>query len=396
METIVLHLVRHFAEATGRRQLCYAGGVAHNCTLNGRILRERLFDEVFVQPAAHDAGGALGAALHAVHTLGLGHARPAMPHLFLGTDLPADTEITQRLADWGTFVEHCRLHDPAAETARLLSEGAVVGWVQGRSEFGPRALGHRSILADPRPAANKTRINEMVKKREGYRPFAPSVLEEYVDVVAEVPQTHADTSFMTYTLTIRDEYRAVLGAVTHVDGSARVQTVARSRDERYWRLIDAFRQLTGVPAILNTSFNNDAEPIVDSLDDAMTCFLTTGIDFLVVGDMLVRRRSGLDLSTAVARLRPWLPRSRKLVARGSEGGIEPYVYSIESTASRHFVEPSRMISAGTYRVLQRADGKCCLAELLTPAHSVVDTDRSTSILQEILVLWERRAVVLQP
>jgi len=395
LETIVMHVVRHFAAETGQRHLCYAGGVAHNCTLNGRLLREDLFDEIFVQPAAHDAGGALGAALHAERTVGGGAARPAMPHLFLGSDLPGTTEISERLAAWDAFIECDRPRDPVPETARLLADGAVVGWVQGRSEFGPRALGHRSILADPRPAANKARINEMVKKRESYRPFAPSILEEYLDELAVVPRTKADMSFMTYTLVIREHYRPVLGAITHVDGSARIQSVSRSRDEQYWRLIETFRSLTGIPAILNTSFNNNAEPIVDSVDDAVTCFLTTGIDVMVVGDVLVRRRDDLDLATAVGRLRPRLPRSRKLVARVPDDDCEPYVFSVESTASQHFVQPRQAISADAYGLLVRADGRCRADELLT-LDSMEDEKRHRRVLQELLALWERRAVVLKP
>src|SRR5262249_43996050 len=160
----------------GRRNLCLAGGVAHNCTLNGKILSSGLFDDVFVQPAAHDAGGALGAALAVMHEAGIKYASGRMKSLSLGPRLPGSAEVEKELARWTPLVAIERLDDVAKRTASLLAEGAVVGWVQGRSEFGPRALGNRSILADPRPAGNKARINAMVKKREGYRPFAPSVL----------------------------------------------------------------------------------------------------------------------------------------------------------------------------------------------------------------------------
>lgn len=395
LETIVLHILRHFVAETGLRRLCYAGGVAHNCTLNGRLLRENLFDEVFVQPAAHDAGGALGAALHAAHTLDDNAPRSTMHHVFLGNDLPGTAAIDEQLTAWADFVEYERLSDPVPETARLLAGGAVVGWVQGRSEFGPRALGHRSILADPRPAINKSRINAMVKKRESFRPFAPSILEEYLDALAEVPATKADTSFMTYTLTIRDRYRSLLDAVTHIDGSARVQSVSRERDEPFWRLIEAFRLLTGVPALLNTSFNNDAEPIVDAVEDAVACFLTTGIDFLVVGDVLVRRRDDADLAVVAGRLRPRLPRSRKLVAREPEAGSDPYAFSVESTAGRHFTEPAQVISADTYGLLLRADGRCRAVDLL-PADTMEGAECRADVFRELLTLWERRAVVLRP
>ncbi|AEV82932.1 carbamoyltransferase [Actinoplanes sp. SE50] len=392
LETVVLHVIRHFATSTGLRRMVYAGGVAHNCTLNGRLLHEGLFDEVYVQPAAHDAGGALGAALHADHVLG-GGGRAAMPHLSLGTDLPSASRIADRLAAWSGLVEVTRLTDPIGTTARELAGGAVVGWVHGRSEFGPRALGNRSILADPRPAGNKSRINEMVKKREGYRPFAPSVLQEHLAGLVEMPAARADLSFMTYTLTIRAEHRELLGAVTHVDGSARVQSVSRSRQPRYWALIDAFRELTGVPALLNTSFNNNAEPIADSVDDSVVCFLTTGIDLLVVDDFLVRRRPGLDLAEQARTLCPGVPLSRKLVSRPAPDG-SGFHHSIEATASAHFVQQRVDVSAGLHRVLSLADGRSTVAELCSAA--AVTEAAQPGILRELITVWERRAVTMRP
>ena len=170
----------------------------------------------------------------------------------------------------------------------------MIGWVQGRSEFGPRALGNRSILADPRPAGNMTRINAMIKKREGYRPFAPSVMEEHVRDYFELPDEVASLPYMIFVVPVRVDRRSLLGAVTHVDGSARVQTVSRTDNERFWQLLRAFGDLTGVPVLLNTSFNNNAEPIVDTLDEAVTCYLTTGLDYLVAGDYLVTRRPAVN------------------------------------------------------------------------------------------------------
>lgn len=201
LETVVLHVMRHFVAETKQRKLCYAGGVAHNCTLNGRLLYEGLFDEVFVQPAAHDAGGALGAAIEASVARGV-EMTAGLPHLFLGSELSSGDALAAQIEPWDALVRITRLADPIEETARLLEAGHVVGWVQGRSEFGPRALGNRSILADPRPAENKARINEMVKKREEYRPFAPSVLEDHLGQVVELPATRANMSFMTYTLNV--------------------------------------------------------------------------------------------------------------------------------------------------------------------------------------------------
>jgi carbamoyltransferase len=292
LEIVVFHMLRHFRDFTGETRLCLSGGVAHNSTLNGKILLSGLFDEVFVHPASHDAGGALGAALHAHRAL-QPDVRPAtLGHLFVGRDIGSDESAHAALERWAPLATVERVEDACAAAARLLADGKVIGWVQGRSEFGPRALGNRSILADPRPAGNMARINRMIKKREGYRPFAPSVLEQHAGEYFEMPRHTMALPYMTYVVPVRADKRALLGAVTHVDGSARVQTVTREQNERYYRLIEAFGARTGVPVLLNTSFNNNAEPIVDTIDEAMACYLTTGLDELVVGACVVSRAEG--------------------------------------------------------------------------------------------------------
>ena len=215
-----------------------------------------------------------------------------MTHAYLGPGLGDRDAVRTRIEPWRDLVTLRRSDDVAEEVADLIADGAVIGWVQGRSEFGPRALGNRSILADPRPAANKDRINELVKHRESYRPFAPAVLEEEADRFFEMPSgTCAD--YMTLTVRVREAARAQLGAVTHVDGSARVQTVSRATNPRFWALIAAFGKRTGLPVLLNTSFNHSVEPIVQSIDDAMTCFLTTNLTHLVVDDYIATRREGM-------------------------------------------------------------------------------------------------------
>src|SRR5882724_9694271 len=265
LEDVGLHVVRHFRAATGEENLCLAGGVAHNCSLNGKILYSGLFRRIFVQPAAHDAGAALGAAWRILQEEGVEPPREPMRHVYLGAALPGRDEIQQTLAAWSGLVRFRQLPRVAESTAALLAEGAVVGWVQGRSEFGPRALGHRSILADPRPAANKDLINRMVKKREGYRPFAPSVVQERAGEFFRLTPDQTEFPFMIFVLEVRPEWRQALGAVTHADGTARVHTVTRGDDLLYWELLDEFGRRTGVPMLLNTSFNNNAEPIVDSV-----------------------------------------------------------------------------------------------------------------------------------
>ncbi|MFC3450497.1 carbamoyltransferase family protein [Amycolatopsis speibonae] len=392
LESIVLHVLRYFAEATGLRALCYAGGVAHNCALNGRLLYEGIFDDVLIQPAAHDAGGALGAALCAARRDGVAR-KVRMSDLFLGGDLPEPATIKTELESWGRGVSVERLDDAPAKAAELLADGEVIGWVQGRAEFGPRALGHRSILADPRPVGNRTRINEMVKMRESYRPFAPSILAERLADVVEVPPTRADFSFMTFALRVCDSAREELGAVTHVDASARIQTVSRDVDPRYWQLVAEFERLTGVPAVLNTSFNSNAEPIVDSIADVMACYLTTGIDAVIVGDFLVRKHSGLDLEDLLAVLRMYVPASRKLVVGGGEDGRQRF--AVDSTASRHFVAKRLDISQDLHAVLLKADGTATLGELLK-ACQVEDEERRAAVVRSAVDLWHRRAIGFRP
>jgi carbamoyltransferase len=281
LERIAMHIIRHFQRHTGSRSLCLSGGVAHNCAMNGALLRSGLFDRVYVQPAAHDAGNAVGAALSVVREAEEPIDSNFMPHVFLGTDIGSSDEVGRELRRWEPLIKIRRVTDPAETGAELLARGLVIGWVQGRSEFGPRALGNRSILADPRPLENKRIINAMVKKREDYRPFAPSVIEERLEDYFDVPNGTERVPFMTIVLPVREAARSHLAAVTHVDGSARVQSVSREHNPRYHALIEAFGRVTGFPIVLNTSFNNNAEPIVDSVDDAVAAFLTTGIQRIV-------------------------------------------------------------------------------------------------------------------
>ncbi|MEN3305191.1 MAG: carbamoyltransferase [Micromonosporaceae bacterium] len=373
VERIGGHVVSHWQRVTGHRRLALAGGVGQNSTLNGKLLGGGLFDDVFVHPAAHDAGAALGAALKVHGDLPGRRIR----HVFWGPDLPDSDAVEKTLSEWPTFV-HCeRSNDVAADTARLLAEGAVVGWVQGRSEFGPRALGNRSILADPRPAANRDRVNRMVKQREAYRPFAPSVQAEHLREYFEFPDGLPPPDFMVFTVPVRPRLRHLLGAVTHVDGSARVHAVDRAVNPLFWRLLAEFGARTGVPVLLNTSFNNHAEPIVDSVADALRCFLTTGIDHLVIGDVIVGKHAWTidDLCGLAPALMP----AARLAARHGPAAVG------------YDIGPDRPVGPATYQVLCRADGRTPLARLAAhagvPAHLVVD---------EVTHLWSERYVDLLP
>jgi carbamoyltransferase len=388
LERIALHLFRHFRAQTGMRSVCFSGGVAHNCTLNGKLLYSGLFDEVFVQPVAHDAGNALGAAMATTLHEGGRPASRTIPHLYFGSGIGGDRDIESRLEAWSGFVTFERCSDIAGTTAELLASHHVVGWVQGESEFGPRALGNRSILADARPAEFKERINAMVKKREGYRPFAPSVIEERLHDFFDVPSHVRELPFMIFVVRVREEMREVLGAVTHVDGTARVQTVSRSTNPRYHALIDAFGRRTGVPVLLNTSFNNDAEPIVDSVDDAIACYLTTRISHLVVGDYLVTRVGGQPLSPVLLRsLVPTLRPHQKLVKKGD-------AYAVESTTSSFFGPPRLQISADMFHMLC-APSSGSVADRCAAA-GIHDEHALSSLSAELEELWSRRAVTLLP
>ena len=283
IEEAMLALVRKAVEKTGRRRLCLAGGVAMNSKANGKILASGLVDELFVQPAATDDGTAIGAAIAAHRRAGGWNAHPRMDHAYLGPEY-TDEEIGRVLA--AARVTHVRVPDVERVVAGLLANGFVIGWFQGRMEFGPRSLGNRSILADPRDAATRDRVNASVKFREEWRPFAPACLEEAAADYFEPP---ADSPFMILTFTVRPEKRAVIPAVTHADGSARVQTVSRETNPPLWGLISEFAGLTGVPVLLNTSFNLRGEPIVCTPQDALRTFYTSGLDFLVMGSHVLAK-----------------------------------------------------------------------------------------------------------
>jgi carbamoyltransferase len=390
LEEIVLHMLKYFGRKTGQKNLCMAGGVAHNCSLNGKILYSGLFSDVFVQPAAHDAGTAIGAALQ-VYCENHPASRPRrLEHVYLGTDVGDDPSIVRTLSAWQRLIAYERVDHIAERTAALLADGAIIGWVQGRSEFGPRALGNRSILADPRPAQNKDIINEMVKKREGFRPFAPSVLEECAGDYFDLPAGKAHLPFMIFVVRVRKEKQALLGAVTHVDGSARVHTVSRATNEPFWNLINEFGKLTGVPVLLNTSFNNNVEPIVDSAEDAVVSFLTTKLHYLIVGNYLVRRRAHDHL--AYLDLMPSLPLyTRMQQVKGYVSGDQTRTaFQISNTYDQRF---QTEVSHEVFDLLSNADGKTCLGRLLDRHGNGGDKKAQ---VDEIIRLWAKRVVKLSP
>jgi carbamoyltransferase len=300
LEEVLLAHIARLAQETGLKTLCLAGGVAFNCVANGKIFDRTPFEKVYVQPAAGDAGLAVGAA-YALHHEILGNPRDfVMDSAGWGPGFSnehARRIIANRKISNGDL-EIAELDEErlVQATARHIADGEVVGWFQGRAEWGPRALGNRSILADPRRPEMKDILNQRVKHRETFRPFAPSILEE---ATGEYFQRTHPSPFMTFAYPVRPEKRSVIPAPTHVDGTARLQTVNRNTHPLYWRLIRAFGDLTGVPVLLNTSFNEN-EPIVCRPEEALECFLRTKMDVLVLGNSILEKKSSATMREASA------------------------------------------------------------------------------------------------
>lgn len=297
-------MARRAREITGSENLCLAGGIALNVLANASVLRESGFKRVWVQPAAGDSGGALGAAAYLAHGILRHPERHRMTAAYLGSSF-TDEEIHAVLER--SAIEHERMPraDIARRVAGLIASGSVIGWFQGRMEFGPRALGSRSILADPTDPATKERVNEKIKHREAFRPFAPSVVaeaaHEYFDF--EGPSAVTSSPFMLFTARVRSDKVELLPAITHVDGTARVQTVDRKDNPLYHELITEFGRIKGVPVLLNTSFNVRGEPIVRTPEEALNSFAYTDMDYLVLGDCLVPASAKRKLGDYPGRLR---------------------------------------------------------------------------------------------
>jgi len=284
LEEVVLGLLRIVAAKTKLTDVCLAGGVALNCTMNGKILSETPFERVYIQPASYDAGTSLGAALYVKHQT-FGAPRDfVMDHTYWGLDY--SREACRAALDAKGLAYRELGDDALAEAAAdLIAQGNILGWYQGRFEWGPRALGNRSIVCDPRNASMKEHLNSRIKHREGFRPFAPSVLEERAGDWFEMAGA---SPFMLMTCQVRHEQQSRVPAITHVDGTARQQTVSKATNPKYWGLIHAFEKKTGVPVVLNTSFNEN-EPVVNTPEEGVACFLRNDMDALVLGPFLVSK-----------------------------------------------------------------------------------------------------------
>lgn len=313
-EEVVLKLVKNIRNETEETNLCLAGGVALNCVANGKILDQKIFENIWCQPAAGDAGGAIGAAL-AVHYLmlknerNIGLSKDDMNYAYLGPEY-SDLEIEEKLKEFGCNFKKFSDAELVEYVALKINEQKIIGWMQGRMEFGPRALGNRSILADPRSSKMQKVLNLKIKNRESFRPFAPSILFENLEEWFDV---NKDDPYMLFVSKIKQDkliqlnerekslngieklnvVRSSIPAVTHVDNSARVHTVTKISNQKFYSLLMKFNELTGCPILINTSFNIRGEPIVCSIEDAFSCYMNTEIDMLVIGNYILEKNSNL-------------------------------------------------------------------------------------------------------
>lgn len=292
LNAAMLNLSSYWGQKTGLSKLCLAGGVALNCVSNSVVLKSELFDEIYVPPAAGDSGTALGAALYKHYNLGGKASYSSSKELpFYGPSF-SDTEILEVLNKHTNDIKFLKFkeEDLLSHAAEIISQGSIIAWMQGRMEFGPRALGNRSILADPRCPFMRDRINRAVKMRESFRPFAPSVKLEKAHIYFENNQDR-ELPYMLFTAQVREEYKEVLPAITHVDGSARIQTVNKEANPLYWQLINEFEKKSDIPILLNTSFNVKGQPMVCSPEDAVKTLLSTDIDALFIGQFYIENIS---------------------------------------------------------------------------------------------------------
>lgn len=318
LEKGVLHLVNRLYDLCPSKYLCYSGGVALNSVANERIVRESRFEKIYFMPAAEDSGAAIGAAFYGLWQLGGGAARKRLRHDAVGR--PYSGAAIADAIDKAPGVEVVPCEDVLAETAGLLDEGRILGWFQGRSELGPRALGQRSIICDPRRADGKEVLNRRVKHREGFRPFAPVVLLEEAKNWFDIDGQEPESPFMLRVCKFKEQKQAAVPAVVHVDGTGRYQTVTKEANGRFYELVKAFYERTGVPIILNTSFNVMGEPIVETPADALLCFQATGIDYCVLEGWLVKKRNDILFGGSDTY---WYDRVRDDVARAVTAASTP-------------------------------------------------------------------------
>lgn len=386
MERVVLHVAGHFRHATGIARICLAGGMAENTSTNGRILDARLFDDVFVHPAAYDSGCAVGAALLASQDAGVPSVRQRVQSVRWGGEPRAAL-----VEEWNGLLRAERSEHAPLAAARLLAGNRLVGWVDGRSDFGSHALGSRNVLADPRPVENRVRVHTALHRAETYRPLAALVPEEELHAWCDLPKTVTALPFQTFAVRVRAERRAELGAAMQDDGCARVQSVSRETEPRLHALLRAFGESTGTAALLSASFNTKIEPVVETADDAIVSFLNSGLDALVIGDWVAEKvearwsedvplRASLPPYVRIVRAKGLAERKRRASSDEIRTTFTP---GLRRTISRELAD-----------ALIALDGEEPLSEVV--GRGAADADGRRRLMDELLALWALRMIVLRP
>ncbi len=379
LETAMQSLLRHWSAKTGRQNLCLSGGVAQNCAMNGAVARSRQFDAIYVHPASHDAGAAIGAAILAApkHNARI-RRQPFSP--FAGWPIGVDgSSMRSVLEPWRPILQWENPPDLHGFVAEKIVEGKIVGIVRGRAEFGPRALGARSIIADPRPVTNRQRINNAIKRREDFRPFAPAVMEACAAEWFDLPKTLCNLGEMCFVVPVHKHCRDILAAVTHIDGTARIQIVSRQTNPDFHMFLEAFERCSGIGVLVNTSFNNNWEPIVNTHRDAVLTFLTSDIDILVLDDWVITKSCAPMTALRCARvcLSPDAVLSVATDGRQTRASVSRANYSYPVSESL-----AKLLATNAGR--ERTVSVECAAPETDP------------MAQELYALWERRVIEIEP
>lgn len=390
MEEIALHVLRHYCQATGQRNLCMAGGMVENTSTNGAILYSGLFADIFVHPAAYDSGCAVGAALMASYEGGTCAKTGRVSDVYWGNEIGSESQIANELNTWRGFLDFEKVPDVATQAARLIAQGATIGWMQGRSEFGSHALGNRNVFVDPRSEESKHLLNRALRRNEGYRPLALAVLEESACEFFDLPTKRESFPFAAFAMKVRDDKRSLLPAASHVDGTARLQTVSRKTNPRFWSLLRAFNEITGIPALASASFNSNIEPAADSVNDAIVSFLTTELDFMVAGDFIVKKNvpSWEDQASLLISLPPYVKLLRL------KGFVERNRCTTRDEIRTSYDSQFRYtISREIYELLITLDGEKPLRDLL--GADGAKSDHNQALMAELNRLWFERLIVLR-
>lgn len=390
MEEIALHVMRHYRQVTGQRNLCMAGGMVENTSTNGAILYSGLFDDIFVHPAAYDSGCAVGAALMASYEAGASAKTSRVSQAYWGSGIGSESQIADELKAWRGFLDFEKVPDIAMKAAGLIAHGATVGWLQGRSEFGSHALGNRNVFVDPRSEESNHQLNKALRRSEGYRPLALAVPEEDAREFCDLPAGMDSFPFAAFTVKVRDNKRNLLPAATHVDGTARLQTVSRETNPKFWALLQSFKEITGIPALASASFNSNIEPAADSVNDAIVSLLTTGLDFMVAGDFIVKKDvpSWEDQISLLISLPPYVKlwRIKGFVERNRSTTRDEIRTSYDS-------QFRYAISRELYEMLITLDGEKTLRDLLEADGA--QSDRNQALVAELNRLWAERLIVMR-